>query len=262
MDLGLKDKRALVAGSSAGLGFACARSLFNEGARVAICSRDKNRIEAAAASLSEDRSRVLPLTCDLTREPEIINLVENTIRSFGGIDIVVANCGGPPPGKHDLITEKEWELAWNMTFMSAVRLVYAVLPGMKENGSGRIILITSVAAKQPVDNLLLSNSYRAGLLGFAKTMSQELGPFGITVNAVLPGYTKTERLESLAENISSQTGKSKADVYNDWIQSVPVGRLGIPEEFGQFVAYLASTQAAYISGTATAVDGGQIAGII
>lgn len=262
MDLGLKNKRALVAGASSGLGYGCAKALYNEGARVAICSSKKDRIEAAAASLTSDRNEVMPLVCDLTKAQEIESLIKDTRSLFGSIDILVANCGGPPPGTHENLKEKEWQLAWNLTFMSTVRLIQGVIPYMKTNKYGRIILITSMAAKQPVENLLLSNSYRAGLLGYAKTISQELGPFGITVNTVMPGYTKTERLDSLAENIAQRTGKSKDEVYSEWIQIVPVKRLGIPDEFGQFVAYLASQQAGYISGTATAIDGGQIAGIL
>lgn len=262
MDLGLKDKAALVAGASAGLGFACAKVLFSEGARVAICSRDEKRITAAAESLTDDRARVLPVVCDLTQRDQIKKLITTVTDAFGRIDIVVTNCGGPPLGQHDTIDENEWELAYHLTFMSAVRLIQGVLPGMKDRRLGRIILSTSISAKQPVDNLLLSNAYRSGLLGYAKTVSREVAPFGITINTVLPGYTRTERLDYLAEGLSKQSGRTKDEVFADWRIMVPAGRLGRPEELGSLVAFLASEQAAYITGTATAVDGGQMAGIM
>jgi 3-oxoacyl-[acyl-carrier protein] reductase len=262
MDLGLKGKTALVAGASSGLGFAIARVLCEEGVRVAICSRDEKRIHAAAAAIAADSSRIMPMVCDLTQPKEIDRLIAGVLGEFRKIDILVTNCGGPPVGQHNSTGEQEWELGYHLTFMSAVRLIGGVVPGMKERKFGRIILSTSVSAKQPIDNLLLSNAYRAGLLGYAKTISRELGPFGITVNSVLPGYTRTERLEYLAEQLSSKGGKSKEAVYADWQSRVPVGRLGKPEELASLVAFLASDKAGYITGTATAVDGGQTAGIL
>ena len=262
MDLGLKDRTALVGGASAGLGFAVARALFEEGARVAICSRDKTRIDQAAESLSNDTGRVLPVVCDLARADEILNLIVKVQDAFKNIDILVTNCGGPPTGTHDSITEKEWEHAYNLTFMSAIRLIQCIVPGMKKRKSGRIIILSSISAKQPIDNLLLSNSYRAGLLGYARTISRELAPHGITVNTVMPGYTSTERLDELAESISSRTGQSKEEVFDNWIKIIPVGRLGKPEELGRFVAFLASEQAGYLTGTATAIDGGGTTGIL
>jgi len=174
----------------------------------------------------------------------------------------VTNSGGPPTGQHNTIGESEMDLGYNLTFMSAIRLIQGVLPGMKERKFGRIILSTSISAKQPIDNLLLSNAYRAGLLGYAKTISRELGPLGITVNSVLPGYTKTERLDYLAADISSKTDQPKDKVFAGWIEKIPVGRLGQPEELGSLIAFLASNQAAFITGTATTVDGGQNAGLL
>ncbi len=260
--MGLKDKTALVGGASAGLGFAVARALFEESARVAICSRDKTRIDQAAKSLSNDTGRVLPVVCDLARADEILNLIVKVQDAFKNIDILVTNCGGPSPGTHDSITNKEWEHAYNLTFMSAVRLIQGIVPGMKKRKCGRIIILSSISAKQPIDNLLLSNSYRAGLLGYARTISRELAPHGITVNTVMPGYTRTERLDELAESISSRTGQSKEEVFDNWIKIIPVGRLGKPEDIGRFVAFLASEQAGYLTGTATAIDGGGTVGIL
>jgi len=261
MNLGLTDKVALVTGASAGLGFAAARALFDEGARVAICSRDKTRITAAAARLIDDANRVLPLVCDLTDPRQIDQMIASMESTFGRADILVANCGGPPLGRLASVTEQQWELGYHLTFMSTIRLVQKISPGMKDRGFGRIVLITSLSARQPIDNLLLSNSYRAGLLGFAKSISSELAPFGITVNTVMPGYTRTERLEYLAAGISAQAGSSPDDVFAGWINSVPAGRLGMPEELAALIAFLASEPAGYITGTATAVDGGRTQGL-
>jgi len=261
MDLGLLGKKALITGASAGLGLAAARILLKEGAKIAICSRDEARIKAAAISLSSDSGKVLPLVCDLTKASDIVKLLSDVQRQLGGLDILVTNCGGPPTGRHDSITEKDWEHAYNLTFMSTIRLIQEAIPSMKQQKYGRIVLITSTSAKQPIDNLLLSNSYRAGLLGYAKTISRELAPFGITVNTVMPGYMKTERLEYLASDISAKTGRPKESVFSDWIETVPAGRLGNPEELATFIAFLASDKAAYITGTTTAVDGGRMAGI-
>jgi 3-oxoacyl-[acyl-carrier protein] reductase len=262
MDLGIKDKVALVAGASTGLGFAAARILFEEGSKIAICSHDDKKISDAAQKLSNDTDKVFPIVCDLTQKDEIDRLAKTVLDKFGRIDILVTNCGGPPLGTHDSIGEEELELGYNLTFMSAIRLIQLVLPGMKERKFGRIILSTSISAKQPIDNLLLSNTYRAGLLGYAKTISREVAPFGITVNSVLPGYTKTERLEYFASEISSKTGQNRDDIYAGWVEKVPVGRLGKPEELGSLIAFLASQQAAYITGTSTTVDGGQNAGLL
>ena len=262
MNLGLENKVALVAGASSGLGFAAAKVLAEEGASVAICSRNRDRIGKAAESISTDDTKVFPVACDLSRKEEIDRLIREVESKFGRIDILVTNCGGPPTGQHDTIGETELELGYNLTFMSAIRLIQGALPGMKSRKFGRIILSTSISAKQPIDNLLLSNAYRAGLLGYAKTISRELGPFGITVNSVLPGYTKTERLDYLAADISNRTGQSKDQVAAGWIEKIPVGRLGKPEELGSLIAYLASDRAGFITGTATTVDGGQNAGLL
>ncbi|MCK5127206.1 MAG: SDR family oxidoreductase [candidate division Zixibacteria bacterium] len=262
MDLGLSNKKALVAGASSGLGFASAKALFDEGASVVLCSSNKDNIERAAKSLSEDKTRALPIVCDLTKKEQIDDLVKSAEDTFGKIDIVVTNCGGPPLGTHDSLTETEWEMAYNLTFMSTIRLIQATLPGMKERKFGRVITITSFSSKQPIDNLMLSNTYRAGLLGYTKTLCKEVAPLGITVNSVLPGYTKTERLEYFAKEISEKTGQSRDEIYKGWQSVIPVDRLGTPGELGAFVAYLASDKAGYITGTSTAIDGGRYAGLI
>jgi 3-oxoacyl-[acyl-carrier protein] reductase len=261
MDLKIKDKTALVTGASAGLGYAAAVALNLEGARVAICSRDESRIRNAAKRISGGGPAVMPFVCDLTIRDNIERLIADVNRSFGRIDILVANCGGPPVGRHDSVSEEDWQTGYNRTFMSAIRLIESVIPGMKERHFGRIILITSVSAKQPIDNLLLSNSYRAGLLGYAKTVSKEVASFGVTVNTVMPGYTRTERLDYLADEISAKTGQTKEQIFAEWANQTPTGRLGKPEELAALVTFLASEQAAYITGTTIAVDGGRTAGI-
>jgi len=261
MNLGLENKVALITGASAGLGFATAQVLHEEGATIAICSSNKDNIESAALRINPDSDRVTPFVCDLTQAGEIEKLTDKTINKLGRIDVLVTNCGGPPTGTHETLTENDWLLGYNKTFMSTVRLINAVLPGMKERKHGRVILITSFAAKQPVPNLMLSNSYRSGLLGFAKTISQELGPFGVTINTVLPGFTKTERLNHLADANAAASGQTVDEIYSGWLESVPVGRLGRPEELGALIAFLASDKAGYITGTSTAIDGGRLESI-
>jgi len=261
MELRIKGKTELVTGASAGLGYATATTLHLEGARVAICSRDESRIFNAAKRISGGGPEVMPFACDLTIRDNIEKLIADVNRLSGRIDILVANCGGPPVGRHDSVSEEDWQTGYNRTFMSAIRLIETVLPGMKEHHFGRIILITSISAKQPIDNLLLSNSYRAGLLGYAKTVSKEIASFGVTINTVMPGYTRTERLDYLADEISAKTGQTKEQIFAEWANLNPAGRLGQPEELAALVTFLASEQAAYITGTAIAVDGGRTAGI-
>jgi 3-oxoacyl-[acyl-carrier protein] reductase len=262
MDLGLKGKAALVAGASSGLGLAAARALFAEGVRVAMCSRNEERITKAAWSISKKEDQVLPVVCDLTRPTDIDNFVKVATDAFDTIDIVLTNAGGPPLGQHDTVDPEMWTMGYNLTFMSAIRLIERVVPGMKKHKFGRIILSTSLSAKQPIDNLLLSNTYRSGLLGYAKTISRELAPHGITVNTVMPGYTKTERLNYLAAGLAEKTGRSADDIFAEWENKIPVGRLGKPEEYGSLVAFLASERAGFMTGGAFAVDGGQAAGIL
>lgn len=262
MDLGLDGKVALVTGASAGLGYAAAQALYSEGARLAICSRDQGRIDKAADSISDKKGEIYAHACDLEKPEDISELIGAASSKLGSLDILVANCGGPPTGRHDDMTEESWLTGYKRTFMSAIRLIQAAVPQMKQNKFGRIVLITSMSAKQPIDNLLLSNSYRAGLLGYAKTISRELAAFGITVNTVLPGFTETERLEDLAVTVASDSGKSRDDVYSDWIATIPVGRLGQPDELGQLVAYLSGANSGYITGAVISIDGGRSAGIL
>lgn len=265
MDLGLTDRIAFVAGASAGLGYAAAGALLREGCRVAIASRSRDRIEAAAGRLRADEgveeSRVLPLVCDVRDEDAIADAMAATEAAFGGLHVLVTNAGGPPSGYVDDFDAADWRDALELNLVSTINLVRHALPALRraaEAGHARIVMVTSVSAKQPVPNLYLSNVSRAGVQGFAKSLSEELGPDGITVNTVLPGYTRTERLGNLAAAIHERTGATEDDIEAGWAEANALRRLGEPEEFAAAVAFLASAPAAYITGVALPVDGGRI----
>jgi 3-oxoacyl-[acyl-carrier protein] reductase len=263
MDLGLKDKVALVAASSQGLGRAVAEELAAEGASLVLCARDPQTLDKTAAAIAERSNvRVLAVPADVTNTDDIKRLVDAGIERFGPIDILVTNAGGPPAGRFEQLTREQWEQAIRLTLLSAVELARQVLPGMKERRWGRILNITSIAVKQPVENLLLSNSLRAGLTGFARTLANEVAADGITVNNVLPGYTRTERLEELAEMMSEKQGISTSEFRGKWEKEIPMGRLGEPREFAALVAFLASERASYITGTSIQVDGGWIKSLL
>ena len=259
MDLGLKNKVALVAASSQGLGRAVAEELAAEGASLVLCSRDGRTLaETAAAIAGSSNAHVLAVPADVTVTEDIKRLVAAGIERFGKIDILVTNAGGPPAGRFEQLTREQWEQAIRLTLLSAVELARLVLPGMKERRWGRIINITSIAVKQPVENLLLSNSLRAGLTGFARTLANEVAANGITVNNVLPGYTRTERLEELAQMMAEKQGISAGEFRGKWEKESPMARLGEPREFAAMVAFLASERASYVTGTSIQVDGGWI----
>ena len=259
MDLGLKNKVALVAASSQGLGRAVAEELAAEGAALVLCARDSRTLAETAASIAEKtNAHVLAVPADVTVAKDIKRLVDAGNERFGRIDILVTNAGGPPAGRFEQLTHQQWEDAIRLTLLSAVELTRQVLPGMKERRWGRIINITSIAVKQPVENLLLSNSLRAGLTGFARTLANEVAPDGITVNNVLPGYTRTERLDELAQMMAEKQGISASEFRGKWEKEIPMGRLGEPREFAAMVTFLASERASYVTGTSIQVDGGWI----
>jgi 3-oxoacyl-[acyl-carrier protein] reductase len=243
MDLGLKDKVALVAAASRGLGRAVAEELAAEGASLVLCARD---------------ATTLAVPADVTDAAQVKQLVASGIERFGRIDILVTNAGGPPAGRFDQLTQEQWEQAARLTLYSAVHLAREVLPGMKARRWGRILNITSIAVKQPVDNLLLSNSLRAGLTGFARTLANEVAADGVTVNNILPGYTRTERLQELARMMADKLGISAGEFCGKWEAEIPMGRLGEPREFAAVAAFLVSERASYITGTSIQVDGGWI----
>ncbi|PTL84443.1 SDR family oxidoreductase [Vitiosangium sp. GDMCC 1.1324] len=244
MDLGLKGRRALVLGASSGLGYASAAQLVKEGARVAICSRDEGRIRDAARKMGAE----LAVTADLTKSGTTKELVEKVIEAMGGVDILVMNTGGPPKGSIEKITAEQWQEGFQSLWMSVVEGLQAALPGMKDRRWGRIILVTSVAAREAMSLLTVSNGLRAGLMGLVKTVSNEVAEHGVTINGVQPGYHATERLAELG-------------VPEDKITSaIPARRLGKPEELGALVAFLSSQQAGYITGQSLVIDGGWMRG--
>lgn len=262
MDLGLKGRTALVCGSSAGLGRAIAEALAAEGANVVINSRSPEKLERVRAEIEEATgARVAVAAGDLADPAAVARVVAAARDAFGPIDILVTNAGGPPSGPFEEHSADTWRHWTRQTLGSVVDLVREVLPEMKERRWGRIVNVTSITVKQPVGGLILSNTLRAGVTGFAKTVSNEAAPFGVTVNNVLPGFTRTERLVALAEANAARTGGTVADAYAAWEKEVPAGRLGEPEELAALAAFLCSEKAAYVTGQSIAVDGGWIKGL-
>jgi 3-oxoacyl-[acyl-carrier protein] reductase len=256
MDLGLKGQAALVTAASRGLGKAAAQSLAAEGARVAICSRTE-QIEAAATEIRQiTGAEVLALRADLTHAEDITRLVEQVLAHFGRIDILIINAGGPPPGGFLDLSPEDWEKAFELTVMSAVRLCYAVAPLMVEQGSGSIVATQSYSVKQPIDNLILSNSLRLAVVGMIKSMANELGPKGVRLNAINPAWTWTERVKQLMEDRAQRNGTSAREEADKLAGEIPLRRLGTVEEYGKVIAWLASPAASFIHGLALPFDGG------
>ena len=254
MNLGLENKVAFVAASSQGLGKAVAMELAKEGARAIINGRNKETLQTTKAEIEkETNSEILALAGDLSNAEEREQIIKTALQTFGSVDIVVTNTGGPPSGKFEDFSDEQWDSAYRTMLSSAVGLIKGFLPSMKEKHWGRIIAITSQAVKQPVNNLVLSNSVRASVAGLIKTLSNELGQYNITVNNVLPGYTETERLKKLIKSDPAfASGKSE----------IPLGRFGKPEEFAAAVAFLASERASFITGVSLAVDGGWVKSLL
>lgn len=259
MDLGLKNKVALVAASSRGLGKAIALRLSQEEAKVMICAREEDRLLKTRDEITAETGGVVKsFAVDVTNRDQTHQMVEEVIKEFGKIDILVCNAGGPPSGMVDEFTVDDYQQALELNLLSTINLCYEVMPHMKEQKWGRIINMTSISAKQPIDNLILSNTSRAGVLGFSKSLSNQLAPFEITVNSVCPGYTRTERVEELAQSYAESGKGTVKDFYRNIEKIIPSGRLGTPEEVAQAVAFLASEGAGYITGIALQVDGGYI----
>ena len=263
LDLGLNNKVALVAAASRGLGRAVAEELAHEGASVVICARQGTTIERVAQEISEATgANIVGVAADVSAPADVARLVQAAVDRFGRIDILVTNSGGPPAGPFESLEIDQWEAATRLLLYSSVNLARAVLPGMKERRWGRILNITSIAVKQPVDNLILSNSLRAGVTGFARTLANEVAAFGITVNNIMPGYTRTERVEELANMMAEKQGIIPQEFIARWEQEIPMRRIGEPREFAALAAFLVSERASFITGTSIPVDGGWIKALI
>ena len=263
MDLGLKGKVALVAAASKGLGRACAEELAAEGARVVICARSRDALARTRDEIAASTgAHVLAVVADVSTLEGIERVAREAAAEFGQVDILVNNAGGPPSGpfeKHDWET---WQSAVDLTLRSAIELTRRVLPGMRERKWGRVINVTSIAVKQPVDGLILSNSIRSAVTGWARTLASEVARDGVTVNCVLPGYTRTERVEQLNAATASRENVDVAEIQRRIEAQIPMRRLGDPREFGALVAFLASERASYITAQSWPVDGGWIRSLL
>lgn len=263
MDLGLRGRVALVCGASSGLGKAVAMLLAKEGARVAICSRTREKLEQAAEDIRrQSGSEVLPIAADVSVPAEVKKLVQQTLDHFGKLEILVTNAGGPPPGEFLTLPEDSWQKALELNLLSTLHLCREAVPHMKAGGWGRIVNITSFSAKQPQPNLILSNMARAGVLGLAKSMATELGPYNILVNTVCPGLFETERHLALSKRRAEMEGLPLEEHLAKRATEIPLRRIGRPEEFADLVAFLASERASYITGTAIQIDGGVVRSLI
>jgi 3-oxoacyl-[acyl-carrier protein] reductase len=262
MDLGLKGKVALAAASSEGIGRAVAETLAAEGADLVICARRAAPLEEARRALLDHGGEVVAVPVDLTDPGGVGAVVAAAEEAFGRVDVLVTNTGGPPAGPFEAHSAEVWEEAVRQNLFSVLNLVRAVLPGMRERGWGRIINVTSIAVKQPADNLILSNAVRAAVTGFARTLATEAAGDGITVNNVMPGFTRTRRLTELAQRRAEIKGCAPEDIWATWHDEVPMGRVGEPRELAALVAFLASEQASYITAQSIAVDGGWIRSLL
>ncbi|MDR3699590.1 MAG: SDR family oxidoreductase [Candidatus Sulfopaludibacter sp.] len=262
MDLGLKDRVALVAASSQGLGKAVALGLAREGAKLALCARSEAALTATAAEIrAETGVQVIARAFDVTVHADVRAFVAETQAAFGAVDICVANAGGPPSKSFADTTIEDWERATDLNLMSTVYFAKETLPLMQARRWGRFIAITSMTVKQPVEGLILSNAVRSGVSGLVKTLSNEYGPYNVLVNNVCPGYTATARLLSLAATLAQKEGVTPAGIEDRWARQAPLRRIGQPEEFANLVVFLASERASYITGVSIQVDGGMVKGL-
>ena len=259
MNLNLKNKNAIVCASSQGLGKAAALDLAEEGVNLAICSRDQDKINKVKDEIHQkinSEIKVIALQVDLDSPDEIKAFYKQVENDLGSVDILVNNNGGPPPSTFEQLSDDDWQKAFNSTMMSCLRLSKLVIPNMKKNAWGRIINISSVSVKTPVSGLFLSNSLRMGVLGWAKALSDELAPHGVTVNTVCPGYTRTERVEAILETQSNSSGLKKEEIEKSIAENIPMKRVGEAEDLAGLITFLASEKADYMTGLAIQVDGG------
>ena len=262
MDLGLKNRNVIVAASSDGIARAAAERFAAEGANVAMCSRDQKKLNAAAAQIRERyQARVLDQVLNVTDEVAVEAFVKRVDEEFGSVDVCVANAGGPPPMMFLATTTEEWHRAVEQNFMSVIHFARAVLPGMQKNNWGRLVTITSMTVRQPISDLIYSNAVRAGVLGLVKSLANEFGKDGITVNNVGPGYTATDRLKQLIARRSHELGITPAEFEARLGVEAPLKRIGQPEEVADAIVWLASDRASYITGQTLLVDGGWFKGL-
>lgn len=262
MDLGLKDRVALVAASSTGLGKAIALGLAREGAKLALCARTQATLDQTAAEIRRETGvDVLARAVDVTSHDQVRAFVAEVAAHFSRLDICVSNAGGPPSKSFADTSMEDWHAASELNFMSTVHLAKETLPLMQARRWGRFIAITSITVKQPLDGLILSNAIRTGVLGLVKSLANEYGPSNVLVNNVCPGFTATERLNELAGTLAAKGGVSPADIEQRWAAQAPLGRIGQPEELANLVVFLASERASFITGESIAVDGGLVKGL-
>ncbi len=252
MDLDLKGCKALVAGASKGLGRACAASLAGEGASVFLCARNAGELERTAADIKAAGY----CAADVSLATDVARVVATAIAALGGLDILVTNAGGPPTGPFETASDGDWDIAYQLTLMSAVRLIREALPALKASGRGRIVNLTGYGVMEPMTDLVVSDSVRAGVTVMAKTIASDLAPFGITVNNIAPGPIMTERLVQIHSARAKTQGISVDEQFRRFGDTIPVRRMGQPKEVGDLCSYLCSTQAGYLTGQSIVVDGG------
>jgi len=262
VDLGLRGKVALVAAASQGLGRAAAFAFARESCKVAICARTAGSLEDAAKAMRRETSAdVAAIPADVSRADGVKAFVDGAMASFGGVDVVVPNAGGPPPGGFETLADDQWAKGWELTFQSTVRLIRACLPSMRARGGGAVVAILSMSVRQPIDNLVLSNSLRLGVVGALKTLAREVARDRIRVNGVAPGWIATDRTIQLHRARAEKERRRIEDVQAAVLQEIPMGRMGTAEEVADLITFLASDRAAYITGVIAQIDGGLYRGI-
>jgi 3-oxoacyl-[acyl-carrier protein] reductase len=262
MDLGLQGKVALVTAASQGMGRATAMALAREGAKVAICARNQGPLDAAAEEIrKETKADVMAFRSDVSKAADIQTFVDAVMSGWGGVDRLVVNAGGPPTGRLEGLAEEQWAQAFELTFQSAVRLIRACAPSMKSRGGGAVVAITSISVKQPIENLILSNTMRSAVIGLVKTLARELAADRIRVNAVAPGWIATDRLKELMRIRAEREKRTYEDVVAEGLREVPLGRFGEPQEVAALITYLLSERALYMTGNVIQIDGGLYRGI-
>jgi 3-oxoacyl-[acyl-carrier protein] reductase len=262
MDLGLKGKVALVAGASQGMGRATALGFAREGAKVSICARGEAALNEAAATIRKQTGgEVLAMVADMAKADDIQKFVNQSAAHFGRVDVVVNNAGGPPPGEFMKFSDDDWQNAFNLSFMSTMRMTREAVPHMRKVGGGRVINITSYSVKEPIAGLVLSNAVRSAVIGLAKTVSRELGADKILFNNICPGRIDTERAQKLNEARAKRVNRPVEEINQEMAAEVPLGRYGTAEEVADLIVFLGSERASYITGTTIQIDGGLVRGI-